>query len=123
MQDDPAGALDKLAAADSMLRRANAPLASYEAARLRARALAELDRATDAVAQAAAALAIAEQIGWPHRAEWIRSEFGLSAVPTGQATVSGSSSTASGAFRRSSGATTWPRGSRVAACRSSVRLR
>jgi diguanylate cyclase (GGDEF)-like protein len=85
LQGDPGSALDCLAAADRVLRRADAPLASYEAARVRARALAELGRTSDATAQAAAALAIAEHNGWPHRTEWVRAEFGISAAPAGSA--------------------------------------
>jgi diguanylate cyclase (GGDEF)-like protein len=88
LQGDAAAALDRVAAADPVLRRADAPLAAYEAARVRARALAELGRTGDAAAQAAGALALAEHHGWAHRAEWIRAEFGASTTPRAGAGVS-----------------------------------
>ncbi|RSM64533.1 hypothetical protein DMB66_19610 [Actinoplanes sp. ATCC 53533] len=77
LHGDHQGALAALGAAERALHDADAPLVTYEAARLRARALAALGRPQDAAAQAATALAVADQHGWPHRANWIRSAFGL----------------------------------------------
>jgi len=77
LHGDHQGALASLGAAERALHDADAPLVTYEAARLRARALAALGRPQDAAAQAATALAVADQHGWPHRANWIRTTFGL----------------------------------------------
>jgi diguanylate cyclase (GGDEF)-like protein len=79
LRGDPAGALDQLATVDRALRDQDVPLASYEAARVRARAMIALGRDDEAAAVAAGALALAERLGWPHRAEWIRGEFGAAA--------------------------------------------
>ncbi|MEN3309080.1 MAG: hypothetical protein V7603_5282, partial [Micromonosporaceae bacterium] len=81
---DHEGALDALAAADRVLRRAAAPLASFEAARLRARANAAAGRSGEALGHAMSAVFTAEQEGWPHRARWIREEF-AAAPPAGAA--------------------------------------
>ena len=75
LRGDHEGALAALAGADRTLRAADAPLVTYEAARLRARALRGLGRREDAAAHAATALSVADQQGWPHRAQWIRTEF------------------------------------------------
>ncbi|GIF41632.1 protein kinase domain-containing protein [Actinoplanes xinjiangensis] len=72
----PGPALDALDAARLPLREADAPLATFEAQRLRARALQTLGRPDDAAVAAAGALALAARNGWPHRAQWIRDEFG-----------------------------------------------
>ena len=79
---DHDGALAGLAGAD-----ADAPLVTYESARLRARALAALDRTDDAAAHAATALTVAERHGWPHRARWIRSAFDMGGVTAGTASL------------------------------------
>ncbi|HEV7960967.1 MAG TPA: diguanylate cyclase [Actinoplanes sp.] len=93
LRGDHEGALVALAAADRTLRAADAPLVSYEAARLRARALQALGRRQDAAAHAATALVVADRQGWPHRAQWIRTEFDLgTAAPTGLSVASGSGS-------------------------------
>ena len=80
LRGDHEGALAGLASADRTLRAADAPLVTYEAVRLRARALAALGRREDAAAHAATALAVAERQRWPHRARWIRTEFDLGAA-------------------------------------------
>nr|WP_240942464.1 diguanylate cyclase [Planosporangium thailandense] len=85
---DPRGALDRLAAADRQLAGQDVPLAAYEGARIRARALAELGRTIESTAAAATALSIAQQLSLPHRAEWVRAEFG---VDIGTTTGTGSS--------------------------------
>jgi len=77
LRGDHEGALAALASADHRLRAADAPLVTYEAVRLRARALAALGRQEDATAHAATALAVADRQQWPHRARWIRTEFDL----------------------------------------------
>jgi len=96
LRGDHDGALAALASADHRLRAADAPLVTYEAVRLRARALAALGRHDDAVAHAATALAVAERQRWPHRARWIRTEFDLGDLPTG--TVRDTSSGSTSAF-------------------------
>jgi diguanylate cyclase (GGDEF)-like protein len=73
----PAGALSALRAADSVLQSADAPLASFEAARLRAHALLALGHSAEATVAAAGALALAARYEWPHRLQWIRDEFGV----------------------------------------------
>ena len=80
LRGDHDGALTALASADRKLRAADAPMVTYEAARLRARALAALGRREDAAAHAATALTVAERQRWPHRAGWIRTEFNLGAT-------------------------------------------
>ncbi|WP_030435667.1 diguanylate cyclase [Actinoplanes subtropicus] len=77
LRGDHDGALAALAGADRVLRDADAPLVTYEAARLRARALDALGRPDEAAAHAATAAAVADRHGWPHRAQWIRSAFDL----------------------------------------------
>jgi len=67
--------LDVLAEGAAWLLRLDAPLVEYEAARVRARALAGLGR--DALSERAAqqALTLARQYGWTRRAHWVRTEF------------------------------------------------
>jgi diguanylate cyclase (GGDEF)-like protein len=77
LEGDPTGALKRLAAVDQILIGQDVPLAAYEAARVRARALAELGRTIESTAAAATALSIAQQLSLPHREEWIRAEFGV----------------------------------------------
>jgi signal transduction histidine kinase/CheY-like chemotaxis protein len=72
----PDPALGLLDAAAPALREADAPLATFEALRLRARALRASGRADDATVAAAGSIALAARNGWPHRAQWIRDEFG-----------------------------------------------
>ena len=91
LRGDPEGALAALAGADRTLRATDAPLVTYEAARLRARALRGLGRREDAAAHAATALAVADQQGWPHRAQWIRTEFDVAAAGLSRAGGSGTS--------------------------------
>ncbi|RSM61648.1 hypothetical protein DMB66_24340 [Actinoplanes sp. ATCC 53533] len=96
LRGDHEGALAALAAADHRLRAADAPQVTYEAVRLRARALAALGRHEDAAAHAATALAVAERQRWPHRARWIRTEFDLGGSQTG--TIRDASSGSTGSF-------------------------
>ena len=77
LEGDPAGAIAALGAADPLLRAADAPLASFEAARLRAHALIALDQGAEATVAAAGATALAARYEWPHRIQWMRDEFGL----------------------------------------------
>jgi diguanylate cyclase (GGDEF)-like protein len=57
----------------------DAPLIAYEAARVRARALAALDQPAPAAQQAKLAQMIAIEQQWPQRARWISDEFRVSA--------------------------------------------
>jgi len=86
--------LERVARADLLLQRGDAraalralaeitdtdhhdlPIAEYEGARVRARALAALDAHDEALRQARVALHTAEDEGWPHRAAWVVAEFG-----------------------------------------------
>ncbi|MEV8506216.1 diguanylate cyclase [Actinoplanes sp. NPDC051475] len=72
-------ALDILTKAEKLLRTVDAPLPSFEAALVRARALALLGVAGEADRQARMAAGIAEDRGWPHRARRIAAEFRLDA--------------------------------------------
>ena len=78
VRGDACGALAALAPADAFLNDHDVPLATFEAARVRARACAELGRAAEASAHASFAVTLAEQYGWPHRADWVRTEFSRS---------------------------------------------
>jgi eukaryotic-like serine/threonine-protein kinase len=75
LRGDHRGALDALADDGHRSGDVPAPSISFETARLRARVLTALDRPADATAAAAGALTLAELNGWPHRAQWIRTEF------------------------------------------------
>jgi diguanylate cyclase (GGDEF)-like protein len=75
LRGDHLGALAGLARAEHRQGDLDAPSVSFEAARLRARVLTALGRTSDAAAAAAGALTLAEFYGWPHRAQWIRTEF------------------------------------------------
>ncbi|MFI7598050.1 diguanylate cyclase [Actinoplanes sp. NPDC049681] len=77
LEGDSAGALDHLAAQDRLLREVDAPLVTYEAARVRARALRDLGYADQARLPAATALTLADEQQWPHRARWIEAEFAM----------------------------------------------
>jgi len=74
LDGDPEGALELLAA--TSLATLDAPLVDYEAARVRARALAALGQDAPAARAARSALALAQQYGWARRERWIRGEFG-----------------------------------------------
>jgi diguanylate cyclase (GGDEF)-like protein len=74
-----AAALDLLAKAEPLLRQVDAPLPAFEAARVRARALAVMGSAGEAYRQARMAVDIAEIHGWPHRARQVAAEFRLDA--------------------------------------------
>ncbi len=77
LRGDHAGALKAVAKAEPSIREARIVLASYEAARVRARALAALGHPAESTAAAAGARSLAEQHGWSHRADWVSTEFGL----------------------------------------------
>jgi diguanylate cyclase (GGDEF)-like protein len=70
-------ALRLLAGAEPAILAADAPLLEFEEARVRARALRGLGREAVASRQARAALALAGEHGWVHRARWVRAEFGV----------------------------------------------
>ncbi|MCA2216952.1 diguanylate cyclase [Jidongwangia harbinensis] len=72
----PAEALRVLAKGEEALVRLDAPLVQYEAARVRARALAALGEHAVSARQAGAALAVAAEQGWARRVRWVRTEFG-----------------------------------------------
>ena len=82
LDGDPAAALDDAARAEDLALRADVPLALYEVARVRARALAAIGRHGQARHQARLALLLALQNGWALRAQWVRAEFAL-ADPVG----------------------------------------
>ncbi|WP_030443038.1 diguanylate cyclase [Actinoplanes subtropicus] len=88
LDGDPAGVLTALAKGGPLLRAVDAPLVSFEAARLRAYALRALGQEAESTIAAAGALALAARYDWPHRAAWIRDEFGLDpfAAATGRTT-------------------------------------
>jgi diguanylate cyclase (GGDEF)-like protein len=77
LRGDHAGALKALAKAEPTIRDTRIVLASYEAGRVRARALAALGHPAESTAEAARARSLAEQHGWGHRADWVTTEFGL----------------------------------------------
>ncbi|MGW4940343.1 diguanylate cyclase [Actinoplanes sp. NPDC004185] len=79
---DPArsvAVLDLLAKAEPLLRQVDAPLPAFEAALVRARALAATGSTGEAERQARMAAGIAEDRGWPHRARRVAAEFRLDA--------------------------------------------
>jgi diguanylate cyclase (GGDEF)-like protein len=77
VRGDPTGALRWLARAEPLLRLAEAPIADYEAARVKARALAALGHDVAAYHQVLFARALAFRNGWNHRMRWIAAEFGV----------------------------------------------
>jgi len=101
LDGDPAGVLTALAKADTLLRAADAPLVSFEAARLRAYALRALGAEAESTIAAAGALALAARYDWPHRAGWIRDEFGvdLFAGATGRTTRATDADASAAAYR------------------------
>ena len=72
-----AEALELLAKAEPLLHRVDAPLPAFEAALVRARALAVLGSTGEADRQSRMAAGIAESRGWPHRARRVAAEFRL----------------------------------------------
>jgi len=77
----PDEALHELVTAELQVLRLDVPLIGYEAARVRARALRALGEPVRAEQQARYALELAEKQQWPHRAGWVRSEFGITEKP------------------------------------------
>ncbi|HET9516165.1 MAG TPA: GAF domain-containing protein, partial [Actinoplanes sp.] len=76
-------ALTRLAQFDDQAARADAPLARYEACRVRARALLSVGATESATEQAEFALMLAHKHGWARRAGWIRAEFGTTPRASG----------------------------------------
>ena len=74
LTDQPRRAL-RLLNGDEAIHQPAAPLLAYEKARVRARALQALCDVEEARHQAHLALVLAEEGGWPHRAEWVLREF------------------------------------------------
>ncbi|WP_161952660.1 diguanylate cyclase [Actinoplanes sp. TFC3] len=72
-------ALTLLAAAENLLLKVDAPLPAFEAALVRARALAATGVTGEAERQARLAAGIAEDLGWPHRARRTAAEFRIDA--------------------------------------------
>jgi tetratricopeptide (TPR) repeat protein len=76
---DPEAALRDLAQAELALLPLDAPLITYEAARVRARALRALDEPGQARSHARFALMLAADQQWAQRIRWIEREFGINA--------------------------------------------
>ncbi|MBU2663962.1 diguanylate cyclase [Actinoplanes bogorensis] len=74
----PDAAIRTLAGVETDLLPMDAPLITYEAARVHARALLALDQPGPAALQATAALTIAVDQQWPQRIRWVEEEFQLS---------------------------------------------
>jgi diguanylate cyclase (GGDEF)-like protein len=89
----PEAALRDLVRAELEILRLDAPLIAYEAARVRARALRALANSGQAAQQARYALMLAVEHQWPHRAGWIRDEFGISETASVQTTASHATTT------------------------------
>jgi eukaryotic-like serine/threonine-protein kinase len=87
LRGDPRQAITALASSEAFLLDHDVPLATFEAARVRARACTVLNREAEAAGHARFAISIAEQFGWPHRANWVRTEFTESASPTRQTSL------------------------------------
>jgi diguanylate cyclase (GGDEF)-like protein len=83
----PEAALRDLVRAELEILELDAPLIAYEAARVRARALRALANPGQATQQARYAMMLAVEHQWPHRAGWIRDEFGISETTPVQATT------------------------------------
>lgn len=77
----PDQALAVLARAETALVRLDAPLVEYEAARVRARALAGLGESVRSARHARMALGLAAEHGWTRRARWVHREFGAAVTP------------------------------------------
>jgi eukaryotic-like serine/threonine-protein kinase len=95
----PAKALRLLDRADRRARRLNAPVVSYEASRVRARALVNLGCTGQARQHARLALQIAVDGNWNLRARAVRAEFGLD-VTTGRSADSPANTISAAVYRR-----------------------
>jgi diguanylate cyclase (GGDEF)-like protein len=73
----------------------DAPVISYEVARVHARALRAGGLGEEALRQARLAMSIAAEQHWPHRERWVMAEFGVD-VPTGGSRFAGRSAVALG---------------------------
>ncbi|MGC9665842.1 diguanylate cyclase [Planosporangium sp. 12N6] len=78
----PERALRDLLRAEARMLRLNAPMITYQMARVRARAYRQLGEAALAEHHARSALLIATRQQWLYRARWVRDEFGLSDAPS-----------------------------------------
>ncbi len=107
----PEAALQDLVRAELEILRLDAPLIAYEAARVRARALRALANPGQAAQQARYALMLAVEHQWPHRAGWIRDEFGIGETASVQ-TTAGHATTTGRSAGRSAG---WSAGRSVGA--------
>ena len=107
-QGHPVRALRALSELDTADRH-DLPMADYEGARVRARALAVLDHGAAAGRQARFALEIADDEGWPHRAGWVIDEFGETVVRRVRGSIgSGSGAGSWSALSRGRGAAERP---------------
>jgi eukaryotic-like serine/threonine-protein kinase len=97
LEGRPQAALDMLTKGAAAFVRLDAPLVEFEAARVRARALAQLGDKVIADRQTAIALGLAAEHGWTRRARWIRTEFGTTVASVRNVSVAhaGSQPTAS----------------------------
>jgi diguanylate cyclase (GGDEF)-like protein len=87
-------ALRLLARAERRALLLDVPILGFELARVRSRALTALGNPAEGTRQARAALHLAVECGWVHRARSIRAEFGIdAAAPVGPAGVGGTTAT------------------------------
>ncbi|MEV7626334.1 diguanylate cyclase [Actinoplanes sp. NPDC089786] len=102
LEGEPRKALAVLDGGDP-LDRVDAPSLAYETARVRARALLALGATDEGHRAVHLARGIAEENGWPHRAAWIGTEFGVSAgyAASGQSAQAGMTRSASMNLTRS----------------------
>jgi diguanylate cyclase (GGDEF)-like protein len=102
LQGEPAKALEQLAAIPPQ--QPEIPVLTFEAARVRARALRSLGCLEEAEQHALFARTRAAREGWPHRARWVESEFGLAggsaSTTTSAASVSHAGMTVAGVQRQ-----------------------
>jgi diguanylate cyclase (GGDEF)-like protein len=77
----PEAALRELDRGRPVLWTVDAPLVSFEAARVRAHALRAMGVVREAEREAHSALSIALEYGWPHRARQVSAEFDLRTLP------------------------------------------
>jgi hypothetical protein len=80
LSGQPEAALRDLAQAELALIPLDAPLITYEVARVRARALRALDEPSQARTHARFALMLAGDQQWTQRMRWIETEFGINAA-------------------------------------------
>ena len=103
LRGDHHGALGAAARAQRRAAGLDLPLAEYEAARVQARSLRALGRPADASRRAAEAMLLASEHGWPTRARWVRTEFGLEPSTGGSIGLVAATVTGSGEHTHTSG--------------------